>query len=435
MIRPLILPCFLLFVFWLPIPLGSNRLWAWSLNEMVVALLLAAAVVWIPSTQWIEGIKRAKWLLLGLALMSVWSYVQSFEALQLSQDRHQAFISALKSLHYWQIGLLAAVLINTPRKLTLLAVCMIASGLFQAFYASVITLLDLSISPVWQYPLSDRASGSFVYQNHLANFLMMSLCLGFGLLVAQLKENSNQSFSRQVKEMLVTLLSGKALLRLALIIMVIALVLTRSRMGNTAFFTALTVGSVLLLLFYQNKPKSLYVLIISLFVIDAVVISQWFGLEKLKQRLVETSLTHESRDEVVLDTWQAVQQEPITGYGAGSFYSTYPQFNQSQVTLFYDHAHNDYLQFLFEYGAPMTALMGLMVLFCGYRAFRAFQQRRDKTLRGLGLASLMVVIGMLIHISVDFPLQAPATAIYFILSLLIGLLSQSLASTRYSGRA
>lgn len=319
MIRPLILPCFLLFVFWLPIPLGSNRLWAWSLNEMVVALLLAAAVVWIPSTQWIEGIKRAKWLLLGLALMSVWSYVQSFEALQLSQDRHQAFISALKSLHYWQIGLLAVVLINTPRKLTLLAVCMIASGLFQAFYASVITLLDLSISPVWQYPLSDRASGSFVYQNHLANFLMMSLCLGFGLLVAQLKENSNQSFSRQVKEMLVTLLSGKALLRLALIIMVIALVLTRSRMGNTAFFTALTVGSVLLLLFYQNKPKSLYVLIISLFAIDAVVISQWFGLEKLKQRLVETSLTHETRDEVVLDTWQAVQQEAHHRLWGGQF--------------------------------------------------------------------------------------------------------------------
>ncbi|WP_200856570.1 hypothetical protein, partial [Klebsiella pneumoniae] len=118
-------------------------------------------------------------------------------------------------------------------------------------------------SPFFSLPLNQRASGSFVYHNHLANFLMLNLCLGFGLLIAELNHQTTQGWRNTLKKLLAILLSDKAFIRLGLVIMVIALVLTRSRMGNIAFFVALSIGSLLILLFYKSKPKSLYLLIVS----------------------------------------------------------------------------------------------------------------------------------------------------------------------------
>ncbi|CSC82147.1 RbmD%2C Lipid A core antigen ligase [Vibrio cholerae] len=52
-------------------------------------------------------------------------------------------------------------------------------------------------------------------------------------------------------------------------------------------------------------------------------------------------------------------------------------------------------------------------------------------MRGIGLGSLMAIIGMLLHMSVDFPLQAPATALYFLFCLLIANWSMTLPTPKY----
>lgn len=183
---------FLLFVFWLPIPLGSNRPWAWSLNEIYVAFLLLGCLFLLPAAQCWLAIQRAKVILIPVALFTLWSWMQSWPSLGLSSDQTLVFISAVKSLHYLQICLVAALLVDTPHKLKMLATTMIASGICQAFYAGVILLLELQTSPFFSLPLNQRASGSFVYHNHLANFLMLNLCLGFGLLIAELNHQTTQ---------------------------------------------------------------------------------------------------------------------------------------------------------------------------------------------------------------------------------------------------
>ncbi|MFT1681991.1 O-antigen ligase family protein, partial [Vibrio cholerae] len=75
-----------------------------------------------------------------------------------------------------------------------------------------------------------------------------------------------------------------------------------------------------------------------------------------------------------------------------------------EVALFYDHAHNHYVQFTLESGQIATSVFCIMVLFCAWRALSAFRKRTNKTMRGIGLGSLMANIGMLLHMSVDFPL-------------------------------
>ncbi len=66
---------------------------------------------------------------------------------------------------------------------------------------------------------------------------------------------------------------------------------------------------------------------------DALVVSNWFGLDKVRQRLAETSLQNESRDDVVSDALNAIQERPLTGFGNGKFYSTFPSYNQGEVAL------------------------------------------------------------------------------------------------------
>ncbi len=108
---------FLLFVFWLPIPLGSNRPWAWSLNEIYVAFLLLGCLFLLPAAQCWLAIQRAKVILIPVALFTLWSWMQSWPSLGLSSDQTLVFISAVKSLHYLQICLVAALLVDTPHKL------------------------------------------------------------------------------------------------------------------------------------------------------------------------------------------------------------------------------------------------------------------------------------------------------------------------------
>ena len=73
-------------------------------------------------------------------------------------------------------------------------------------------------------------------------------------------------------------------MRIYLAIMVITLVLTHSRMGNTAFFASMTIAGVLALLLMKRSPRPVVILLTSLVIIDIFIVSQWFGLDQLKQR-------------------------------------------------------------------------------------------------------------------------------------------------------
>ncbi|MCE2595098.1 O-antigen ligase family protein [Motilimonas cestriensis] len=427
---------FLVFVFYLPLPLGGNRPWIWSLNEIFLSLLILLSLFSFTSEQWQTAVNRARWVLWPVSLFTLYSLVQWFSfkipalTILASVDPAQTWIQLLKSISYIWLILLTALMVTNTKQLVILVSVMIFSGVLQGFYGAILVLGNIDPTPVFSLPLNSRASGSFVYHNHLANFLMLNLCLGFGLLVSQLQHSNHYNLKQAIINFFATFLTYKALLRMALVIMVIALVLTRSRMGNTAFFAALSIGSLLLLLFYKDKPKSLYILVSSIFVIDTLIVSTWFGLEKVKQRLVETSLNAETRDNVVEFALNAIVQQPWTGYGAGSFYSEFQRYIEHSIYIFYDHAHNEYIQFLFESGVIGTALLGVAVLAALTISFHQFITRRDPLILGIALACVMAIIGMLIHISVDFPLQAPATTCYFILTLVIAVLLPSLSQQK-----
>ena len=54
----------------------------------------------------------------------------------------------------------------------------------------------------------------------------------------------------------------------------------------------------------------------------------------------------------------------------------------NDVKLFYDQAHNDYLQFTIEYGIPFTVVLASMVLMSLKQTIYTMRYRKNNLMRG-----------------------------------------------------
>ena len=437
----------LVIVFWMPIPLGSNRPWAWGLLEILCYSLCAASIYYHASN--VLTTLRKYWLAFAsFVVFLLWVVLQQVPlpgalvqllspqayaayaltnnpnvAYYISIDPAQTNIAVYKTLAYLSLFTATLLLCNTLQRVKTLMLTIVITGLFQAMYGSLEVLLGLTNSLVFQLPVKNLATGTFVYKNHYANYLMLSLSIGVGYLVSTLINVSPTSKKARLRHFLNTLLNGKAAVRITLAIMVIALVMSRSRMGNTAFFVAMTAVGLLALILIKKRSKGLTLLIVSLFLIDTLILSAWFGLDKVKDRLENTTLTQETRDEVIRDSIPMLKDFAISGSGMGSFYTLYPKYQGEDVNAFYDHAHNDYLQFAIEAGIIASAILFVLPLYCFISAIKAMRKRKNSLMQGLSFGCLMAIMGMFIHISVDFPLQAPANTGLFVIILALSLIT------------
>lgn len=315
------------------------------------------------------------------------------------------------------------LLINT-RRLRLFAATIVISGVFQAVYGSVMTLSGLEYSFFFEKEFyRNVATGTFVNRNHLAGYLEMCLAIGIGLLISTLFETSSVSWREFFRRLISSILGNKIRLRIGLALMVIALVLTHSRMGNTAFFTSLTVMGFLYLVTVKKPPRSAALLFASLLIIDLFIVGAWFGIDKVAQRLENTSVSRETRDEVVRDTLTLIKDYPLTGTGGGTYDISFLHYRGYDISGFYDHAHNDYIEFLAEYGLIGMLFLFLLVSSSLLSALLALRKRKHTLLKGMAFASAMGTIALLIHSTVDFNLQVPANAALFVALLALGHIS------------
>lgn len=444
-------------VFLLPIPLGANRPWAWSFLQILIFVLSISCALHFRANRWlgVGNYLKMVYLWLGFIILASLQVIPmpeflvslispnayaiqdaaQVDAYYLSLDPGQSAISFFKLLAYFCLFVCTLILVNDERRIKMLLTTMVVAGTTQAIYGALEILQGAQTSLIFGLEVTESATGSFVYRNHYANFLMMCLAAGIGLMVTSLQKDELVSPKDWMRSIAAAMLGSKALIRISLAIMVIALVMSHSRMGNTSFFVAMTLVGLLALFLVQGRSKGLTILIVSMFVIDLVIVSAWFGLDKVQQRLTETSLKQESRDEVVRDALPMILDYPASGTGAGSFYSTFPAYKTSDVHAFYDHAHNDYLQMTIEYGLPSVMILGVLVAFAFYKSVNAMRKRRNSIFKGASFACCMVIIGMLLHMTVDFPLQAFANASYFVIFLSLSMIICRLKLSRRRRRS
>ncbi len=451
-------------VVWAPLPLGSNRTWAIGLL-LVAALVLLVGVVlaWWHSSEkarvrlalfrWPLGLLAAMVALSWLqtcALPAAWVAVLSPQAavaqvpaqwMTLSLDVFQSRIMASLSFVYFVVFLVAVLTVRSAERLDQLAMVLVWSGVLQVVLGAVLFSLRVDYRIFFTTVSHTRMIGSFVYHNSLAAYLCMCLSMGIGLMLARLgNERVNYpNWRARLAAAIEFTLGAKMRLRLLLVVMVIALVLTRSRMGNAAFFASmLMVGFVAIVLMRKTAPKTI-VLIASLVIIDVLVVGTWVGLEKVVERIQETELTVaagglsesvEARTEAARTALAMVRDFPLFGSGGGSFYNVFLSYRTADYGYSYvDHAHNDFVEIATDYGLLGLGILGLLVILTLWRVLKVLAHRRSPLVRGIAFGVAMSVVALLIHSAVDFNLQIPANALTIVMILAMGWIAHTLPSS------
>ncbi|HIG42271.1 MAG TPA: O-antigen ligase domain-containing protein [Gammaproteobacteria bacterium] len=101
----------------------------------------------------------------------------------------------------------------------------------------------------------------------------------------------------------------------------------------------------------------------SVLVIDAVLMGAFFGKDQLQQRFEQLNVGEDGRLFLSQRTLQMLESDWLTGIGAGAFYSVYPQFRDHRIGSYFDHVHNDLLQFPAELGVIAAGLLGVLPIF------------------------------------------------------------------------
>ncbi len=442
---------------WAPIPLGSNRPWAWSLLEVAACGL---AALWLGcfalgKVALTDPFRRAKWF---LALLGAWLVFQAlfimpmprawiaglspeaaamhrladgwsdpFSWKTLSVDPHISAVSWFKSLLYVISFALTLLVIGSRGRARQFAYVLVGFALVLSVYGLLLHLAE--VPQVWFGTMiahASQASATFPNRNHFAGFLEMTLAMGIGLLIAGLRDTRPQTWKQFLKHLLEWIFSPKMRLRLVLCVLVIALVATHSRMGNTAFFASMVIAGVIGIALSRHATRGTVVLLVSLIAIDLFIVGSWFGVEKLAHRIEQTTILRtanestdsvETRAEPAMYGISLIKDYPLVGTGPGSWYIAFPRYRGGDLANFFDYAHNDYVQFVAESGVVGAVLLGVIVAWSLLVALLAQYRRRDPLMRGLSFASIMGLTAILIHSSVDFNLQIPANAMLFMVLL------------------
>lgn len=435
--------CLCLILAWSPLPLGSNREWSKYFLVLLVALV---AISWSfkhfkhkPGLS--SSVISARYALLSLAAIPIFTAIQLVSSTSVAPAN--SFSSFSLSAAYLLLFLMTLDCFRSKESIKFLLVTMIISGTFQAFYGAtmVLTGLEYGFLEVKTY-MKGLATGTFVNRNHLAGYLEMTVACGIGLLIG-LRSNKKVTLSHISR----WLLSEKALIRISIVIMVIALVMTRSRMGNISFVSALLLCSLLLAAFSKQHRVRFLLLIASFIVIDSFVLAQYFGLDQLRARIAATQIDdvyvageliasqNEVRDEVFDYAKSLIPEFWLMGSGAGTFEIVFQAVAGPDIYHHFDHAHNDYLQFFIEYGLIGFSAFFLFVLLCTRAALLAVVRPTSTFMQGIGFASLMAISSIALHSTTDFNLQIPANAFTFVALCSVGYIASGAQSRQTSTKA
>ncbi len=453
-------------LFVMPWPLASNRIWiqgAW----LAMVSLLAVGQVWRSPSMLQRGhafgVPRGMRLHMGLlAAWTAWIAVQlvplpAFMHALLDHSRVPGFpasdaVYAPLSLDPYSTRayLVRAVLMlltqwlllrvfNNRLRLAKLVWVWLVAGVVEAALGVVLFAAGASYTLFFTHVEQGlRARGTFVYQNHFAGYMELMLALGIGWMIALLgyapPAGGRTPFLRALQSVARFFASSKAPLRAFLIVFVIALIASRSRMGNAAFFISLWLvgGATLVALWRRGEvgagvARVVAVFMLSILVLDVLIIGDVVGIDRVMQRLDETHLQNAAPG--VRDKEQTVEQRiapgeralrmledfPVAGVGGGTFFLAYLPYKPRDVTGFYDHAHDDFVEFGVESGLVGILLLGAMLGWSQWRGWNLLLRSNSSALeRGLAFASVMGVTEILIHSTVDFNLQNPTNAVLFL---------------------
>jgi len=125
------------------------------------------------------------------------------------------------------------------------------------------------------------------------------------------------------------------------------------------------------------------------------------------------------RTTVYRDSVKLIADNPIFGVGPGMYEWRFRPYQTVDARLWFNRAHNDYLQSAAEWGIPMAVMFWGFVVWRFWRSIRVFFDSQDAWRGGIALGCAGGIFSILVHSLVDFNLQIPVN--WMIFCMILGL--------------
>jgi O-antigen ligase len=280
-------------------------------------------------------------------------------------------------------------------------------GLIQAL---VPTLGVLWIDYVKAY-MGD-ARGTFINRNHFAGFIEMVWPLALGFTLAQ--GGWGQGYT--LKKILASeRLNRQALLALGIVVLLLALLFSRSRAGIAGALIGFL--TFILLTRSERRGMSRYTWLMLAGIAGMLIIySMAIGIGPITERFLSLS-DGDSRLDFWRDSLPIIKDHPL-GIGLRNYDNVIPVYNVSMLAdKRLEYAHNDYLQLLIEAGwIGFIAVLTGFLIFMGKSAYRIkhMNPHRNPMRYFLAIGAFSGLVSLAFHSLFDFNLQIPANCVYFV---------------------
>lgn len=304
---------------------------------------------------------------------------------------------------------------RTVRKLILVVLCVGAFeslyGMFE-FFSGHKHILHLRMDH-----LVSSVTGTFINRNAFAGYLLMVIPLSMGYLFSRAPHQMGRSMGWRLR---LSSLDGKSLLiAFGIVLMILSLLFSASRMGIASLLLSFSLISLL----FRNpegekrlsRPS---ILILSLALLWAI----WIGLDTVISRFFTTSESFEDRWTTWVNTFQIIKDYPLFGTGLGTFTQVFPMYRSFHIRGLVTHAENDFLQLISEVGLLGIGLLGILFFYLFYRGVSGIRSLSyGNPERYVGMGGMIGILALMFHSIVERNIQVPANAFLyaFILTLVL----------------
>jgi O-antigen ligase len=399
----------LVFLAWVPIPIGSNRPIFWAINAVLVSgMALYYFLGLMRSSAPLRVIMRELW-----PLPLIYAAIITYLALQLlplppewrpsSVTPGASMLMVLRWLTYGFLFFLVLQATRNPHRFYSFADAALAIGVLHA--ASALFLLRNGDTLLGYPKLAylGSATGTFINRNSFATFMALVCCLATAQVIRALLAipRRKQMLNGDFVWLRLTITAGAFVLSWG------ALIASQSRMGVAAG-TAGVLVTALVAVTKRLRGKAIIVLLSVLAACGSVAALQG---GPLVERLFEVEQSWEIRFALYQQVITLIETQPWIGFGGGSFEVVYPSFHSLPVApdRVWDKAHNTYLALAAELGIPATMVVLALFANVGWR-LRARSNTSQWFASALGLGCLTAVA---IHALVDFSMEMQAVAVWW----------------------
>jgi len=257
--------------------------------------------------------------------------------------------------------------------------------------------------------LVSAATGTFLNRNYFAGYLLMVIPLSMGFLFSREANRAGRSMGWRHW---ISSLDGKTLLiGFGVMVMILGLLFSASRMGILSLLLAFTLIS---LFFRSPRGKRSFsrgsILILGL----AVLWAAWIGLDAVISRFFTASEGLEGRWVFWVNTFQIFKDFPIFGSGLGTYLQIFPMYRSFHTQGFVSHAENDFLQLASEVGVIGFGLLSVLFFYHFMKALSGIRSLSDhEPGRFLAIGGLVGILALMFHSLVERNIQVPSNAFLY----------------------